>query len=36
MQFYFHYELPRLKGLMTRLSNPVVLTVFDQQIEVIV
>lgn len=36
MQFYFHYELPRLKGLMTRLSNPVVLTVFDQHIEVIV
>ncbi len=35
MKFYFHYEMPRLKGLVARLLDPVVLTVFDEKTEVI-
>ena len=36
MQFYFHYELPKMKGLTTRLLDTLSLTVFDQKTEVIV
>ena len=35
MQFFYHYEIPRLKGLTTRLLDPSVLTVFDDEKEVI-
>jgi alkylation response protein AidB-like acyl-CoA dehydrogenase len=33
MQFYFHYELPRIQGLTTRLMDETVLTVFDGAFE---
>jgi alkylation response protein AidB-like acyl-CoA dehydrogenase len=29
MRFYFHYELPKLKGLSERLMDETVLTIFD-------
>ncbi len=35
MKFYFHYEVPKLKGLATRLLDDEVLTVFDAEKEVI-
>ncbi len=35
MQFYFHYELPKIKGLSMRLLDPVVLTVLEGEREVI-
>jgi alkylation response protein AidB-like acyl-CoA dehydrogenase len=35
MQFYFHYELPKIKGLAVRLLDPVVLTVLEGEREVI-
>lgn len=35
MQFYFHYELPKIKGLAMRLLDPTVLTVLDGEMEVI-
>jgi alkylation response protein AidB-like acyl-CoA dehydrogenase len=35
MQFYFHYELPKIKGLAMRLLDPTVLTVLDGETEVI-
>jgi alkylation response protein AidB-like acyl-CoA dehydrogenase len=36
MQFYYHYEIPRLKGLFTRLMDKTVLTVFDEKKEVLI
>jgi alkylation response protein AidB-like acyl-CoA dehydrogenase len=36
MQFYFHYEVPRLKGLAERLMDKTVLTVFDDKKEVLI
>ena len=36
MQFYFHYEVPRLKGLFERLMDKTVLTIFDDAKEIIV
>jgi Acetyl-CoA dehydrogenase C-terminal like/Acyl-CoA dehydrogenase, C-terminal domain len=35
MQFYFHYELPKIKGLAMRLLDPTVLTVLEGEMEVI-
>jgi butyryl-CoA dehydrogenase len=35
MQFYFHYEVPRLKGLFTRLMDKKVLTIFKVHKEVL-
>ncbi|MDZ7876165.1 MAG: acyl-CoA dehydrogenase [Saprospiraceae bacterium] len=36
MQFFFHYELPKTKGLNTRLIDEKVLTVFNSEVEVLV
>jgi alkylation response protein AidB-like acyl-CoA dehydrogenase len=36
LQFYFHYELPKLKGLFTRLMDRNVLTIFKKDKEVLV
>jgi alkylation response protein AidB-like acyl-CoA dehydrogenase len=36
MQFYFHYELPRVKGLFTRLMDKKILTIFDDKKEVLI
>jgi Acetyl-CoA dehydrogenase C-terminal like len=36
MQFYFHYEIPRLKGLAERLMDKTVLTIFDDKQEVLI
>jgi hypothetical protein len=36
MQFFFHYELPKTKGLTARLLDAQVLTVFDGNFEAIV
>jgi alkylation response protein AidB-like acyl-CoA dehydrogenase len=36
MQFFFHYELPKTKGLNTRLMDEQVLTIFDSRVEVLV
>ncbi len=36
MQFFFHYELPKTKGLTARLMDETVLTVFDSAFEAIV
>ena len=36
MQFFFHYELPKTKGLTARLLDEEVLTVFDGNFEAIV
>ncbi len=35
MQFFYSYEVPKLKALTTRLLDPSVLTVFDDEKEVI-
>jgi butyryl-CoA dehydrogenase len=35
MQFYYHYEVPRLKGLFTRLMDRKVLTMFKVDKEVL-
>lgn len=35
MQFYFHYEIPRLKGLAERLMDKTTLTIFDEKQEVL-
>ena len=34
MQFYFHYEIPKLKGLAERLMDKTILTIFDEKQEV--
>ena len=36
MQYFFHYELPKTKGLTARLMDETVLTVFDSAFEAIV
>jgi butyryl-CoA dehydrogenase len=36
MQYFFHYELPKTKGLTARLMDETVLTVFDSEFEAIV
>jgi alkylation response protein AidB-like acyl-CoA dehydrogenase len=36
MQFFFHYELPKTKGLNARLMDEQVLTIFDSATEVLV
>ncbi len=36
MQYFFHYELPKTKGLTARLMDETVLTVFDAVFEAIV
>lgn len=36
MQFFYHYEIPKLKGLSTRLLDPSVLTVFDDEKEILI
>ena len=36
MQFYFHYEVPKLKGLAERLMDKTVLTIFDDKKEVLI
>jgi alkylation response protein AidB-like acyl-CoA dehydrogenase len=36
MQFFFHYELPKTKGLTARLLDEQVLTVFDSNFEALV
>ena len=33
MRFYFHYELPKVKSLTTRLLDETILTVFDNDFE---
>lgn len=33
MQFYFHYELPKIKSLTTRLLDETILTVFNNDFE---
>lgn len=33
MRFYFHYELPKVKSLTTRLLDETILTVFDDNFE---
>ncbi len=33
MRFYFHYELPKVKSLTTRLLDETILTVFDDDFE---
>ena len=33
MRFYFHYELPKVKSLITRLMDETILTVFDDDFE---
>ena len=35
MQFFFHYELPKVKSLTTRLLDETVLTVFDEKTEML-
>ncbi len=35
MQFYFHYEIPRLKSLAERLMDKTTLTLFDEKQEVL-
>jgi alkylation response protein AidB-like acyl-CoA dehydrogenase len=35
MQYFYHYEIPKLKGLTTRLLDPSVLTVFDDEKEIL-
>ncbi len=35
MQYFYHYEVPKLKGLTTRLLDPSVLTVFDDEKEIL-
>ena len=35
MQFFFHYELPKVKSLTTRLLDETVLTVFDEKVEIL-
>ncbi len=36
LQFYFHYEVPKIKSLAFRLEDPTVLTVFDEEKEIII
>ena len=36
MQFYFHYELPKVNALATRLLDSTVLTIFEEGTEVLV
>jgi alkylation response protein AidB-like acyl-CoA dehydrogenase len=36
MQFYFHYEIPKLKGLAERLMDKTVLTIFDEKQEILI
>ena len=36
MQYFFHYELPKTKGLTARLMDETVLTVFDAAFEAII
>lgn len=33
LRFYFHYELPRLQGLFSRLLEDIQLTIFDEDVE---
>lgn len=35
MRFYYHYEVPRLKGLFERLMDPTVLTIFEEKTAVL-
>lgn len=36
MRYFYHYEIPRLKALSTRLLDPSVLTLFDDEKEVLI
>jgi alkylation response protein AidB-like acyl-CoA dehydrogenase len=36
MKFYFHYEIPRLKGLFARLMDKKQLTIFNDKMEVLI
>lgn len=36
MRYYFHYEMPKIQSLATRLLDPSVLTVFDEAQEILV
>jgi butyryl-CoA dehydrogenase len=36
LRFYFHYELPRLQGLYSRLQEDIHLTIFDEESEFLI
>jgi hypothetical protein len=35
MKFFFHYEMPKLQGLITRLFDRTQLTIFDTNNEIL-
>ena len=35
MKFYFHYEVPKLKGLFERLMDTTALTIFEDETEIL-